>query len=56
MSYGWARMEILGGLISGVFLVAIAFFIIVDAIQRYIEPHMITRAWFVLGTGNDAFW
>lgn len=52
MSYGWGRMETLGGLISGVFLVGIAFFIIVEAIQRYIEPHVITQAWYVLGAGN----
>ena len=32
------RAEVIGGLVNGVFLIAVCFFIILEAIQRFIEP------------------
>jgi zinc transporter 1 len=38
MTYGWKRTEVIGGLINGTFLLALALYIIMDAIPRFIEP------------------
>lgn len=43
MTYGWVRMEILGGLINGVFLLSLCVNIIIEAIQRFFEPTEITQ-------------
>ncbi|XP_058792001.1 zinc transporter 7-A isoform X2 [Phymastichus coffea] len=37
-SYGYVRAEVLAGLINGLFLVFIAFFIMSEAVERAIEP------------------
>jgi len=36
-SFGWQRAEILGALVNGVFLLALCFTIIIEAIQRFFE-------------------
>lgn len=36
-TYGWQRAEILGALVNGVFLLALCFTIIIEAIQRFFE-------------------
>lgn len=38
MSYGWVRAEIVGAFANAVFLIALCFTIIIDAIQRFFEP------------------
>ena len=37
MSYGWSRAEVVGGLTNGVFLFSATIFIVIEAIQRFIE-------------------
>ncbi|KAI9029573.1 cation efflux family-domain-containing protein [Phycomyces nitens] len=50
-SYGWQRAEILGALINGVFLVALCFTIVIDAIERFVHPEPVTNPVMVLITG-----
>jgi len=38
MSYGWARSEILGGLINGSFLLSLSLYIVLEAIPKFIHP------------------
>eukprot|EP01027_Heterolobosea_sp_BB2_P007397 GEZU01011019.1.p1 GENE.GEZU01011019.1~~GEZU01011019.1.p1 ORF type:complete len:321 (+),score=58.88 GEZU01011019.1:431-1393(+) len=51
MSYGWERAEVLGGLINGVFLLCVAFFIILEAIQRFFDPPEIEKPVMVIIVG-----
>eukprot|EP01089_Gocevia_fonbrunei_P011938 TRINITY_DN2678_c0_g1_i1.p1 TRINITY_DN2678_c0_g1~~TRINITY_DN2678_c0_g1_i1.p1 ORF type:complete len:434 (-),score=42.71 TRINITY_DN2678_c0_g1_i1:342-1643(-) len=37
-SYGYARFEILSGFVNGVFLVLIAFFVLIESLERFLEP------------------
>ena len=41
-TYGWQRAEVLGALVNSVFLIALCFTIIVEAVQRFIEIEEIT--------------
>lgn len=50
-TYGWQRAEILGALINAVFLLALCFTIIIEAIQRFISPPEISLPKLVLGVG-----
>ncbi|OAD70438.1 hypothetical protein PHYBLDRAFT_2405, partial [Phycomyces blakesleeanus NRRL 1555(-)] len=50
-SYGWQRAEILGALINGVFLIALCFTIVIDAIERFVHPEPVTNPVMVLITG-----
>ncbi|KAK5171948.1 Zinc resistance conferring protein [Saxophila tyrrhenica] len=50
-TYGWQRAETLGALANGVFLVALCFTIFLDAIERFIEPQIITQPRFMLIVG-----
>ncbi|KAK9369629.1 cation efflux protein [Lipomyces kononenkoae] len=50
-SYGWQRAEILGALINGVFLLALCLTIFLEALQRFVEPQVITSPQLVLGVG-----
>jgi divalent metal cation (Fe/Co/Zn/Cd) transporter len=38
MTYGWKRMEIVGALMNAVFLLALCFYIVLEAIPRFIHP------------------
>lgn len=38
MTYGWQRAETVGALINGVFLLSLTFFIIMECIQRFVNP------------------
>lgn len=38
MSYGWVRAEIVGAFANAVFLIALCFTIVIDAIQRFFDP------------------
>lgn len=50
-TYGWQRAEILGALINAVFLLALCFTIIIEAIQRFVSPPEILLPKLVLGVG-----
>ena len=51
-SFGYKRAEIAGALCNAVFLLALCFVIIVEAVQRFIEPEQMREAKlvFVVGT------
>ncbi|KAG7195461.1 uncharacterized protein KQ657_003223 [Scheffersomyces spartinae] len=50
-TYGWQRAEILGALINAVFLLALCFTIIIEAIQRFFEPQVISNPKLILAVG-----
>lgn len=50
-TYGWQRAEILGALINAVFLLALCFTIIIEAIQRFFDPPEISSPKLVLLVG-----
>ena len=50
-TYGWQRAEILGALVNAVFLLALCFTIIMDAIQRFFEPQEISNPQLILVVG-----
>jgi zinc transporter 1 len=54
-TYGWQRAEILGALVNGVFLVALCLSIFLEAIQRFVEPQIITNPVLILGVGFAGF-
>ncbi|KAL6057482.1 Zinc transporter 5 [Balamuthia mandrillaris] len=37
-TYGYARVEVLSGFVNSVFLVCIAFFVLLESIERFLEP------------------
>jgi zinc transporter 1 len=47
-TYGWVRAEILGSLVNAVFLLALCFSIIVEAINRFVNPEPIERVELML--------
>ncbi|CCH43404.1 Cobalt uptake protein COT1 [Wickerhamomyces ciferrii] len=51
-TYGWKRAEILGALINAVFLLALCFSILIEAIQRLISPSVITNPKLILYVGT----
>lgn len=51
-TYGWQRAEVLGALVNSVFLIALCFTIIVEAVQRFIEIEEITDPDLVLIIGG----
>lgn len=50
-TYGWKRAEILGALINAVFLIALCFSIMIEALQRLIQPQAIENPKLVLIVG-----
>ncbi|KAG0362198.1 cation efflux family-domain-containing protein [Gamsiella multidivaricata] len=52
LSYGWQRAELLGALYNGVFLLALCFSIILDAIERFFKPEDIEDPKLVLIVGG----
>lgn len=50
-TYGWLRAEILGALINAVFLIALCFTIFIEAIQRLLDPPVITNAQLIFIVG-----
>ncbi|KAF2723224.1 cation efflux protein [Polychaeton citri CBS 116435] len=50
-TYGWQRAETLGALVNGVFLVALCVTIFLDAIQRFVEPQVVSNPRLVLVVG-----
>lgn len=51
-TYGWKRAEILGALVNAVFLIALCFSILIEAIQRLISPAIITNPKLILYVGT----
>ncbi|KAK4629028.1 Zinc homeostasis factor 1 [Fulvia fulva] len=50
-TYGYQRAETLGALVNGVFLVALCVTIFLDAIQRFVEPQIVSNPKLVLIVG-----
>jgi zinc transporter 1 len=50
-TYGYQRAETLGALVNGVFLVALCVTIFLDAIQRFVEPQVVSNPMLVLIVG-----
>ncbi|CAK4031826.1 Zinc homeostasis factor 1 [Lecanosticta acicola] len=50
-TYGYQRAETLGALVNGVFLVALCVTIFLDAIQRFVEPQVVSNPQLVLVVG-----
>ena len=50
-TFGWARAEVLGALVNAVFLVALCFSILVEALKRMVVPESIENIKLVLFVG-----
>lgn len=50
-TYGWQRAEILGALVNAVFLLALCFTIVVEAIQRFFSPQIVSQPKLILIVG-----
>lgn len=50
-TFGWIRAEVMGALVNAVFLTALCFTIILEAIERFTEPHEIEKPHVVIGVG-----
>ncbi|XP_028676084.1 zinc transporter 1a [Erpetoichthys calabaricus] len=50
-TFGWIRAEVMGALVNAVFLTALCFTIILEAIERFTEPHEIEKPLVVIGVG-----
>ncbi|XP_076612482.1 zinc transporter 1a [Chaetodon auriga] len=50
-TFGWIRAEVMGALVNAVFLTALCFTIVLEAIERFTEPHEIERSQVVAGVG-----
>lgn len=51
-TFGWVRAEILGSLINSVFLLALCFSIIIEAINRFIDPEPLEHVSLMLIVGG----
>jgi Co/Zn/Cd efflux system component len=54
-TYGWVRGEVLGANVNTVFLLALSFTIIINAIQRFITPEPIQNPTLLLIVGSVGF-
>ncbi|CAM9231004.1 unnamed protein product [Lampetra planeri] len=50
-TYGWVRAEVMGALVNAVFLTALCFTIVLEAIERFTNAHEIERPEVLLGVG-----
>ncbi|XP_020367166.2 zinc transporter 1 [Rhincodon typus] len=50
-TFGWIRAEVMGALVNAVFLTALCFTIVLEAIERFSEPREIQNALVVTGVG-----
>jgi len=50
-TFGWVRAEVLGSLINAVFLLALCFSIIIEAINRFVEPQQLEKINLMLIVG-----
>ncbi|XP_059841875.1 zinc transporter 1a [Hypanus sabinus] len=50
-TFGWIRAEVMGALVNAVFLTALCFTIVLEAIERFSEPREIQNSLVVIGVG-----
>lgn len=50
-TFGWIRAEVMGALVNAVFLTALCFTIVLEAIERFTNPHEIEGPVVVAGVG-----
>ncbi|KAL2098886.1 hypothetical protein ACEWY4_005366 [Coilia grayii] len=50
-TYGWIRAEVMGALVNAVFLTALCFTILLEAVERYTVPHEIENPRAVIWVG-----
>lgn len=50
-TFGWIRAEVMGALVNAVFLTALCFTIVLEAVERFTEPHEIDSPEVVAGVG-----
>ncbi|XP_060610303.2 proton-coupled zinc antiporter SLC30A1 [Anolis sagrei] len=50
-TFGWVRAEVMGALVNAVFLTALCFTILLEAVERFTEPHEIQQPLVVIGVG-----
>ncbi|CAJ1076977.1 zinc transporter 1a [Xyrichtys novacula] len=50
-TFGWIRAEVMGALVNAVFLTALCFTIVLEAVERFTEPHQIQSPEVVAGVG-----
>ncbi|XP_010745976.2 zinc transporter 1a [Larimichthys crocea] len=50
-TFGWIRAEVMGALVNAVFLTALCFTIVLEAVERFTEPHEIESPVVVAGVG-----
>ncbi|XP_012870738.1 PREDICTED: zinc transporter 1 [Dipodomys ordii] len=50
-TFGWIRAEVMGALVNAIFLTGLCFAILLEAIERFIEPHEMQQPLIVLGVG-----
>lgn len=51
-TFGWARAEVLGALVNSVFLIALCFSILVEALKRLVEVEKIENPKLLLIVGG----
>lgn len=50
-TFGWIRAEVMGALVNAIFLTGLCFAILLEAIERFLEPHEMQQPLVVLGVG-----
>ncbi|XP_062857625.1 zinc transporter 1a [Trichomycterus rosablanca] len=50
-TFGWVRAEVMGALVNAVFLSALCFSVVLEAITRFTEPHEIDNPAVLIGVG-----
>lgn len=50
-TFGWIRAEVMGALVNAIFLTGLCFAILLEAVERYIEPHEMQQPLVVLSVG-----
>eukprot|EP00936_MAST-01D_sp_MAST-1D-sp1_P001012 g1012.t1 len=55
MTFGWGRAEVIGGLVNAVCLITLCFYVLMDAIPRFIRPPAIDANWTYIGIALAGF-
>lgn len=50
-TFGWIRAEVMGALVNAVFLTALCFTVVLEAVERFTEPHEIESPKVVVAVG-----
>nr|CAB3266216.1 zinc transporter 1 [Phallusia mammillata] len=51
-TFGWVRFEVVGALINSTFLLALCVSILMEAVEKFYEPKLVTNAVLVLAVGG----